>query len=158
MSEYNCPKCGSPNTKSLSAIWSSGNRSSKTNAGGISISSKGTVRVAKGGANTVHTSSKISDAAPPQYNGGTSPLVMSIVVYLLVLVVLTGFLTTSDDGGFISSIFGLLFIGVPLVAAIYTYKYVNQARNTKKQEYIKQFEQYEHTWLCQRCNTKYVVR
>lgn len=156
MVDFNCPQCGSQNTKTLSAIWSSGSRSSDTNAGGVSFNSKGVIRVSAGKAKTRHTSVKVQNAAPPSPPSSASPLLMAILAFFIspFLIALMGFAKSNDK---VVTLIGALSVTVPFIVAFYVYKHFKKKRLEKNDLYALALNEYERLWMCQRCNAVYEV-
>lgn len=139
---FECPKCRSPETKKLSAVWRDGYYSTSATTGGVGVGSGGSIGV--GAAKTNGTSQNLSSAgaSPPEKQTYAGGIFGAIVGGLAALIALTG--------GAI--VFGLI-AGVFAVACGFA---AAGAMKYNDEDYPRERNTWERTFQCGRCEHRFI--
>ncbi len=143
-----CPHCKSDNTTSFKMAWMAGSSTGRNESRGVAINLRGGLMVGGMSGRTNNQTMIAEQCAPP----ALKPLKTWGWVAMFFFVLL--FLGPILSGDWASKIFGLVLIA-PVV--FFGSKAINKSNQKIRDENRQKIAQYESTWLCLRCGTKFVV-
>lgn len=151
---YACSHCKSENIQRLSAVYQAGVSQISTTSSGVGIGvGGGGLGIGVGSATTSGTSQTEASrrAAPPAKKRFRKPLLKMLGVYLLSFVILVSiFPPDATAGGVMAWLLQLSWIG----ASIW---WIYSARKFNAQRWPLLLQQWQNTYLCNRCNQTSII-